>query len=74
MYTLENLGTEIAYIHELEGSSAPCLVDPDADAVYPGDEVKIILDADTPYMDRKIKIFWGNLRGTSAPTVKFALA
>lgn len=63
IYTLENLGTEIVYIHELAGPSAPRLVDPDADAVYPGDEVKIILDADFPYEDRKIKILWGNSEG-----------
>lgn len=63
IYTLENLGTEIAYIHELAGSSAPRLIDPNADSVYPGGEVKIILDADFPYEDRKITILWGNPKG-----------
>ena len=63
IYTLENLGTEVAFIHELTGSPAPRLIDPDADTVYPGEEVKIILDADFPYEDRKIKILWANREG-----------
>ena len=63
IYTLENLGTEIAFIHELAGSSAPRLIDPDAVSVYPSGEVKIILDADFPYEDRKIKIHWGTIEG-----------
>lgn len=63
IYTLENLGTEVAFIHELTGSSAPRLIDPDADTVYPGEEVKVILDADFPYEDRKIKILWANREG-----------
>lgn len=63
IYTLENLGTEVAFIHELAGSSAPRILDPDADTVYPGEEVKIILDADFPYEDRGIKILWTNRVG-----------
>lgn len=63
IFTLENLGTEVAFIHELTGSSSPRLIDPDADAIYPGDEVKIILDAEFPYEDRKIKILWGTRAG-----------
>lgn len=63
IYTLENLGKEVAFIHELAGSSAPRLLDPDADSVYPGDEVRMILDADFPYADRKIKILWTNRAG-----------